>query len=188
MHKLLLDELSFSYAENKLFDRFSYTFEAGAPYLISGASGRGKTTLLHLIAGLLSPSAGSILGGGIGNCSLAFQEPRLFPTLSALENAALVSTPEKAAEWLSDFSFDSEDLRKLPGELSGGMQQRASLARAFLAERPILLLDEPTRGLDPALRQKLAERIKSAAQARIVIAVSHDEADRTKWNAIPLTL
>ncbi len=188
MAKLLLEELSFSYGDKEILQGFSHSFVCGRPYVISAPSGRGKSTLLHLIAGLLTPRAGRITGGGIGHVAMAFQEVRLFPTLTACENAACAASVEAAAAFLAEFGFDTSDLHKLPSELSGGMQQRVSLARAFLAPGEILLLDEPTRGLDAALKERLAAKIREAAAHRIVIAVSHEVGDEAAWNAIRVTL
>ncbi len=186
--ELLIKELSFSYEDEDILSHVSLTLTVGRPYLLIGESGRGKTTLLHLIAGLLNPTNGEILGGGIGRVSLAFQDPRLFPTLTALENAAITSDREHAYALLTRLGFHKEDMEKTPDALSGGMQQRVSLARAFLADTPLLLLDEPARGLDPMLQDILRDMIKEEAARRIVLAVSHDVEDIARWDAAIISL
>ncbi len=187
MHKLIVDALSFAYGNEKIIDKFSYVFTPGRPYALTGDSGRGKTTLLRLIAGLLRPDAGRITGGGDA-CSVSFQDYRLFPTLTAEENAALTSDNAKAATMLRHFSFSDDDLLKLPAALSGGMQQRVSLTRAFLSPRPVLLLDEPYAALDPGNKAFLSRIIAEESAGRIVIFVSHNEAESEAVNAITLAI
>ncbi len=173
-HKLLLNDVSFSYENQNILSHFSAEFTVGVPYAIVGKSGVGKTTLLRLIAGLLTPTSGKITGGGIGKTAFAFQDHRLFPTLTALENAAITSDRERARSMLEEFGFSAEDMQKFPSALSGGMKQRASLVRAFLSSHPVLLLDEPSSSLDDETAGILHRYIREAARSRIVILVSHD--------------
>ncbi len=182
-----LCNLSFSYGKQEVFSDLSYTFGQGI-YALTGSSGCGKTTLLRLMAGLLRPSGGRILGGGIGNTSVAFQDFRLFPALTALENAAITSTKEKAEAMLSFLGFSKEDMEKFPSELSGGMQERVSLVRALLAEKPLLLLDEPTNALDSGVKEILYPLIKDAGKNATVILVTHDKADIVALGAIEIPL
>jgi ABC-type nitrate/sulfonate/bicarbonate transport system ATPase subunit len=126
-----------------------------------GPSGAGKTTLLRLIAGLDTPDAGSVTwqAGRRPRFGAVFQEPRLVPWLSILDNLLLVTGPDsaqRARALLAEVELaGNEDA--LPGQLSGGMQRRAALARALLVEPEFLMLDEPLISLDSAL----AERMRS---------------------------
>ena len=185
---LELENLSFSYGEKAIIEHFSYRFQPGIPYLLYAESGGGKSTLLHLIAGLYRPTSGRIVGGGLENVAYAFQDPRLFPSKTALQNAGVSTDEATAAAFLTHFGFSREDMEKRPASLSGGMRQRVSLARAFLANKPVLLLDEPTKGLDDHLKDLLAQKIRETAKTRIVIAVSHEREDALCWNAIMIPL
>ena len=90
--------------------------------------------------------------------SFLFQEDRLLPWVSAQKNVELVSDPEKAKHWLSQMEI--QDGSQLPREMSGGMQRRLALARAMAFGGDVLLLDEPFKGLDEALRARIVGRIK----------------------------
>jgi ABC-type nitrate/sulfonate/bicarbonate transport system ATPase subunit len=124
-----------------------------------GPSGSGKTTLLRIIAGLDAPDTGSVAwqAGKRPRLGAVFQEPRLVPWLSILDNLLLVSGPERAERaraLLAEVELaGNEDA--LPGQLSGGMQRRAALARALLVEPEFLLLDEPLISLDSALAERM---------------------------------
>lgn len=173
-----------SFDKRKIFENFSLELPDKGVFLLSGESGVGKTTLLRMISGLDTKFSGEISGGGVKNCSIAFQEYRLFPELSALDNVILANYDKKtdenekeAKEMLISLGFNEEDLNLHPAELSGGMKQRVSLARAFLRKAPILLLDEPTKELDEENAKKVLSRIKIEAEQRLVLAVSHRQED-----------
>lgn len=187
---LSINNVSKSFDKKILFDNFSLVFPEKGAFVLSGESGVGKTTLLRMISGLDTDFSGEISGGGIKNCSVAFQEYRLFPTLSALDNLVFANYDKKTAEktkealdMLLSLGFNESDAELFPGELSGGMKQRVSLARAFLRKAPILLLDEPTKELDEENASKALEIIKSEGEKRLVILVSHNKSDAEKLNA-----
>ena len=179
---LKLEGLEKRFGEKRLFSDLTYTFPDRGLYLILGGSGSGKTTLLRMIAGLDTDFSGSITGGGAETVTMAFQEHRLFPTLSALRNVSeplraagldRAAAEKQAAEALAAVGFPEGDLRTRPAALSGGMRQRVSLARAFAVDRPILLLDEPEKELDEGLRERLAEQVIREATRRLVLLVTH---------------
>ena len=181
---LQIKKLYKSFGEKVIFDNFSYDFSDTGAYLLSGESGKGKTTLLRLICGLDNDFSGEIIGGGIKNTSYAFQESRLLPTLNLIENIVFANHDNaneknlnKAKYMLLRLGFDEKDMYLFPDELSGGMKQRASLARAFLRKAPILLLDEPTKELDAENASTVKSIIKEEALVRTVIFVSHNESD-----------
>ncbi len=184
---LSIEKLSKSFGEKKLFDNFSYEFADSGIYVISGKSGIGKTTLLRIIAGLDTSYGGRIVDGGTKNVSFAFQEYRLFPELTALQNVFFANSETKSEAECRDMlvclGFSVEDMDLQPSELSGGMKQRVSLARAFMKDAPILLLDEPTKELDPKNVDLVYEQIKKHSKNKLVIIVSHSEDDATKLNA-----
>lgn len=180
---LKIHDLSKSFGQKTILTGFSYDFSDTGVYILRGKSGIGKTTLLRIIAGLDKEYSGNVLGGGIGNVSFAFQEYRLFPELSALENVMLAkpnnneADRNSAIEMLTQLGFSSADMNLIPSELSGGMKQRVSLARAFLKNTPILLLDEPTKELDALLCELVCKMIRKIAETRLVILVTHKEED-----------
>jgi len=187
---LSINNVSKSFDKKILFDDFSLSLPEKGVFVLSGESGVGKTTLLRMISGLDTDFSGEISGGGIKNCSIAFQEYRLFPTLSALDNLVFANHDKKTAEktkealdMLLSLGFNESDAELFPAELSGGMKQRVSLARAFLRKTPILLLDEPTKELDEENASKALEIIKSEGEKRLVILVSHNKSDAEKLNA-----
>ena len=176
---LKIVNLSKKFGKKTIFDGFSYEFSDFGIYAITGESGRGKTTLLRLISGLDRKFEGEIPGGDFDNVSVSFQEYRLFPQLSVIENVTEVSGAScaEAEKMLLKLGFSIADLSLRPDEISGGMKQRVSLARAFLKKSPILLLDEPTKELDEALKTVLYSIINEESKSRLVIFVSHNQAD-----------
>jgi NitT/TauT family transport system ATP-binding protein len=190
---LIIDNVSFSFGDKKVLDGLSLVL-GETPVVILGPSGCGKTTLLRLIAGLLQPQSGAIRfnkccggdcpdGNGAGNVSFVFQEPRLLPHLSVRENITLPSRkhlPQDAlhqkAQRLLTLTGLQNEAHRYPDELSGGMSQRVSIARAFCYPAPLVLMDEPFQSLDLPLRLALIETLKPllAAENRFLIAITHD--------------
>ena len=162
---LMLNEISKKFADKPIFENFSYKFLVTGLYVITGESGIGKTTLLRIIAGLDTDYIGTVENGGIKNISFMFQEYRLFPSLTALENASISigkKADEDAYQSLIRLGFSKDDLKKFPHELSGGMKQRVSFVRAILKTAPILILDEPTKDLDAITADIMLNLIKEA--------------------------
>lgn len=180
---LEIKNLTKRFGKKTIFSDFSYAFSDKGVYILRGKSGVGKTTLLRIIAGLDKDYIGEIIDGDIGRVSFAFQEYRLFPQLSALENVMIASKDNSdteksaAADLLVRLGFLPEDMQLLPSELSGGMKQRVSLARAFMKNAPVILLDEPTKELDATLCERVCEMIKEIAEEKLVILVTHKEED-----------
>jgi ABC-type nitrate/sulfonate/bicarbonate transport system ATPase subunit len=158
---------------------------------VVGPSGGGKSTLLWLVAGLLEPSAGSVLVGGepgwkqrLGRCALMPQKDLLLPWRSALDNACLAlenqglsrAEARRRARPLFERFGLGEFERSLPGELSGGMRQRVAFLRTLLAGKQVLLLDEPFGALDSITRGRMQSWLAEAlgAQPATVMLVTHD--------------
>lgn len=179
---ILIENLTKQYGDRCVLNNFSLSLQEGEKLAIMGESGRGKTTLLRIIAGLETPDAGSLTGFDQNEIAYVFQEPRLFVSLSVIKNLMVVSTQpsketkRKAKELLACVGL-SEDASKYPTELSGGMKQRLALARAFMLDRPILLLDEPFSALDQDTRDAMIRFVKERAKNKTVILVTHDQKD-----------
>jgi iron(III) transport system ATP-binding protein len=174
----------------------SFSIAPGTLTTLLGPSGCGKTTTLRIIAGLESPSAGSVFIGGrdvtlLGpaqrNVSMVFQSYALFPHMDVIANVAygleVSGTPrpearERARAAMAGVGLTGFDAR-LPSELSGGQQQRVALARALVLEPAVLLFDEPLSNLDARLRRSMREEIR-ALQQRLgltVAYVTHDQGE-----------
>lgn len=181
---LKINDLSKSFGDKIIFEKFSTGFPDHGIFALMGKSGVGKTTLLRLIAGLDKKFDGEIIGGGAKNTSFAFQEYRLFPTLSALENVVFANhhfmtlcAEREAKSMLMRLGFTKDELNLFPSELSGGMKQRVSLARAILRKAPILLLDEPTKELNDELSKKVLDILLEESESRLVIFITHNKSD-----------
>ena len=167
----------------------SLTVEAGEVVAILGASGCGKSTLLRIAGGLDSPSTGAALIDGTAvagidaRCAVGFQEPRLLPWRSIADNVALglprgldkAAGRERVVQLLDLVGLSaSAGLR--PREVSGGMAQRASLARALARNPGVLLLDEPFGALDALTRLKMQDLLLDVhgAAPTTILLVTHD--------------
>lgn len=166
----------------------SFRVGAGEFVCLVGPSGCGKSTVLKLVAGLIQPTSGEVrvaeAGGAHPRCALVFQEHGLFPWMTIEDNVAfgleLQHLPkavgrERAAVFLGEMGL-GRFTRNYPHELSVGMRQRAGIARAFLSESPLLLMDEPFSALDAqsklVLQQELLRIWKD--HRRTVLYVTHD--------------
>lgn len=163
-----------AFAEKQVLNNVCAEIPDTGIFAISAPSGQGKTTLLRILCSLEQPDSGNITGIKGKKISVVFQEDRLLPWCTALENVSCVSDKAKAIEILSELELQS-DLDKKPHELSGGMCRRVALARALAFNGDILLLDEPFKGLDRKLKSKILEIIKVYSQSHCVILVTHDE-------------
>ncbi len=172
------------------------SFRPGGITALIGPSGAGKSTLLSALAGFLTPSSGRVsydgqdLTGtapGARPISILFQDNNLFPHLTIGQNAGLglqpklrLSDSQKAqvTTVLDQVGLHGMADRK-PAALSGGQQSRAALARVLLADRPVILLDEPFAALGPALRSEMLDLVQKTLLRtdRTVIMITHDPAD-----------
>jgi energy-coupling factor transport system ATP-binding protein len=162
------------------------TLPVGRVALVAGRSGSGKTTLLEVISGLAEPSSGTLLWEGQplnGRqrrwlCGLVFQFPeRHFLGLSVGQELKLGHrrlTADQAQEVLTLVGLEGLSLQQPPEQLSGGQQRRLALAVQLLRNPRVLLLDEPTAGLDWAVRGEILELLAALAQERAVLVVTHE--------------
>jgi NitT/TauT family transport system ATP-binding protein len=180
-----------SYGDLRAIEGLTLTVPAGGVLGIVGPSGCGKSTLLELVSGLSDPDEGTIalgLARGAGDrlerCALMPQRDLLLPWLSAIDNAALApriaGVPRDAARERARGHFARLGLegfeRSRPGELSGGMRQRVAFLRTLMAEKPVLLLDEPFASLDAITRAEMQSWLAGvlAGDAHTVLLVTHD--------------
>ncbi|MEM8787451.1 MAG: ATP-binding cassette domain-containing protein [Pseudomonadota bacterium] len=183
--------------------RADVTLPAGRSVALIGPSGAGKSTALALIAGFERPASGRILleqhdvaGQAPADrpVTMLFQDNNLFPHLTLMQNAALglrptarLSAAEQAqvAQSLAAVGLDGLATAR-PGQLSGGQQSRAALARALLRARPILLLDEPFAALGPAQRLQMFTLVEDIrrAHAMTLVLVTHDPAEAARADMI----
>lgn len=174
---IICRRLTLGYDGKPVLENLNYAFPATRAIALMGASGCGKTTLLKAIGGLLRPMQGNISGTEGKKIAFLFQEDRLLPWCTALQNTALSGCGrEKAAEWLEKLSIEDRD--KLPQELSGGMARRVAIARALGFGGDLLLMDEPFTGLDDDTKQAAVRVILQAAPP--VIMTTHD-AQEAEW-------
>ncbi len=143
-------------------------------FAILGASGIGKTTLLRILGGLETADSGTVSGLEGKKISVVFQEDRLLPNLTALQNVAVVSNEKTAKDALSAVGL-SDDTGKFPAQLSGGMARRVALARAIAYGGDVYLLDEPFKGLDSEIKKQVADNFVKLSEKACVIIITHDE-------------
>jgi NitT/TauT family transport system ATP-binding protein len=194
---LVVRDLRKGFGKLAVLDGIGFGVKRGELVCMLGPSGCGKTTILRMLAGLLPADSGSILVGGadiaknrepLKNVSVVFQEPRLLPWRTARENVRLSLELRRDEAQALDKSAVEDALALVglsdfggsyPHELSGGMKQRVSLARALVTEPEILLMDEPLTGLDLRSREELQDeiiRIWSSKKVTLLL-VTHDPAE-----------
>ena len=173
-------------ASAPVLDGINLQLSPGQLGLVAGRSGCGKTTLLEVISGLAEPSAGSVLWQGQrlnGRrrrwlCGLVFQFPeRHFLGLTVGQELKLGQRrlgAEKAAEVLRQVGLEELSLKQPPEQLSGGQQRRLALAVQLLRNPEVLLLDEPTAGLDWSVRAEILTLLARLARERAMLVVSHE--------------
>ena len=160
---LEIRELTLSYGDKRVLDRFSLTVPGEGITALSGPSGCGKTTLLRVLAGLETPAAGSVTGLEPGRAVLLFQENRLFPWRTAEQHIADVlprARRGEAGRWLALVELEGEEHAR-PSALSGGMGRRLALARALACGGGLYLLDEPFTGVDTPRASRILARIRA---------------------------
>ena len=196
--------ITFSYNKEQSFIFPDLFCQAGSTILVTGNSGKGKTTYLHILAGLLQPNSGEIvidnkeithLKGSKAdkfrgkNIGVVFQKSHFIASLSVLENlemASWLATGKKhkvrAKELLQKLDI-AEQAHKLPSELSVGQQQRVSIARALMNEPKVLLADEPTSSLDDKNADNVIELLETLSKEfkTALIIVTHDNRIKEKF-------
>ena len=159
--------------EQRALDHVDLTLDEGKFIVVLGPSGAGKSTLLNLLGGMDSPTEGTIVG-------FVFQSYNLIPTLTVVENVALVkeiaTNPLSSHDMLKAVGLE-DHIHNFPSELSGGEQQRVSIARALAKNPKILLCDEPTGALDSETGVMVLKLLLSMARdmGKTIIIVTHNQ-------------
>jgi len=163
MEKLEVKGLHHSFGFTKILKDIDFTLQKGEVLSIVGPSGGGKTTLLHLCADLLDVEEGKVINT-FKSSAFAFQDARLLPWKNVIDNISLgllaYGCKKSVAIQLSKdiaikFGLEEDDFTKFPKDLSGGMRQRVSFARALVIKPSLLFLDEPFSALDIGLKKEL---------------------------------
>lgn len=167
-----IKNFSKSYKTVSVFKDFNLSLDEGKITCILGESGSGKTTLLNAVAGLIKYN-GSI---SKQKCSYVFQNPRLVPNLTVYGNLKLVCNDDKKISDMLERVRLTEKAKSYPISLSGGQAQRVSIARAFLFESEIILMDEPFSSLDLRLKNEMTELFFDVwrVDKRTALFVTHD--------------
>jgi phospholipid/cholesterol/gamma-HCH transport system ATP-binding protein len=190
-----VNDLSKKFGDMVVLRKISFEVEPGEIFVIMGPSGSGKSVLLRHIAGLETPTSGTVTVDGLDpslaetrnrvRLALVFQSGALFNSLNVYDNLALYprehrsmdakAIRERVMHALKILSVEDAAL-KFPSELSGGMKKRVSIARALVMEPQLLLYDEPTSELDPVMGATISEIIATLKQEYSVtsVVVTHD--------------
>jgi phospholipid/cholesterol/gamma-HCH transport system ATP-binding protein len=199
---VVFDKVSFAFDENVVLRDVSFSIPKGRMKIVLGASGAGKSIVLKLILGLLRPDAGAILVNGErvdlmserdllrmrGDIGMLFQESALFDSLTVAENVGyrLYEETEMPKDQVRSrvqevlgFIGLGEYIDRMPSELSGGQRRRVAIARAMVADPSLVLLDDPTTGLDPITATTVDDEIVKLRDLKHVssIAVTHQIRD-----------
>ena len=196
--------ITFSYNKDQNFIMPDLFCQAGSTILVTGNSGKGKTTYLHILAGMLQPNSGEILIDNTDftnlkgskadkfrgkNIGVVFQKSHFIASLSVIENLEMASWlatgkkhSKRAKELLNKLDI-LEQAHKQPSQLSVGQQQRVSIARALMNEPKVLLADEPTSSLDDKNADNVIELLESLSKEykAALIIVTHDSRIKAKF-------
>ncbi len=198
--KIIVSNLKKNFGEKQVLKSIDLQVNRGESLVILGGSGSGKSVLIKIIAGLIAPSSGSIIIDGDETASISdssrdklmtkfgflFQGGALFDSLTVWENVSFCLTNsqklskkqarEIAIEKLRLVGLSEKTADLFPSELSGGMQKRASLARAIASNPEIIFFDEPTTGLDPIMADVINDLIvaNSKQLGATTITITHD--------------
>ncbi len=206
-----VENLTKSYNGEICFEDITFSVKKGELVSIVGENGSGKTTLLEIIAGIRNPDSGRVLIGGRDifamndaeisklrrtELGVVYQGYELIPTLSVYDNIALPMLLERLgkneiSKRVNETSARlgiAQMLQKLPHELSGGQRQRAALARAVCYGPQLLLLDEPSSGLDPENQKRVSELLtKLNSEGVTVLQITHSESDQVLGRVIKMS-
>lgn len=170
-------DVSLFFDNKKVLENFSFTAKENVCTTVLGPSGGGKTTILRLAAGLTKPTTGMVTPFNYIKASFLFQEDRLLPWSTALENiTALGVSKERAEKYLALLGLAGEE-KALPHELSGGMKRRVAIARTLAYGGDLFFLDEPLQGLDVKTAGEIQSILKEELMGKTVFMITHSPAE-----------
>lgn len=177
---LELKDITLRFEQKTVLDKCSLRLQPGQRIALMGPSGCGKTSLLRVALGLQMPDSGSV-SCTFQSVAAVFQEPRLLPWRTAAENVNLVlsdraETMPEALNWLDKLEL-SDAQALYPAELSGGMQQRLSIARALASRPELLVMDEPFKAMDDKLNERVTRAVAASVGGAALLLVTHSEAE-----------
>ena len=171
---MALEQVCLSYGDKRVLDAFSFVLPERGVTVLSGPSGCGKTTLLRLLAGLEQPEQGRVVGVDANKTALLFQEDRLIPGRTVVQQLTDVLPPQRRSEaerWLELAELTGEEAL-LPRQMSGGMSRRLAFVRALALGGELYLLDEPFTGIDLPRCRRLMHSLRQLDAP--VLLVSHE--------------
>ncbi len=177
---IVLKDICKQYGGQTVLDHFSFEFQEHKSYCIMAPSGQGKTTLLHILMGIVNADSGTIFGIDQYRIAPVFQENRLCENLSVAANIKMVSSEKLPSQKLSvllDQFLLPGSMKKPVRTLSGGMKRRVALIRALCSEGNLFLFDEPFKGLDLSTKETVMHIVKQAIEGKTAIWVSHDPSE-----------
>lgn len=177
---LTLHEISVRFGPRQVLDTCTLRLGKGERIALMGPSGCGKTTLARVALSLQMPDSGTV-SCGFKRTAAVFQEPRLLPWATAAENVNLVlsdtaETVPLARSWLEKLEL-GDAAALYPSALSGGMQQRVSIARALASRPELLILDEAFKGMDEELKARMLRVTADTLEDCALLLVTHSEQD-----------
>lgn len=189
---IIIKNLFKSYNQNNVFHGFNIEFQNHKINIVLGTSGCGKTTLLNIIAGTDKAYKGQVLVNR-NSISYMFQEDRLLPNKAVLENIIFVLKSNMKKEQSENIANEYAKIMELerfkykfPHELSGGMKRRVALGRTIAYNSNLILMDEPFKGLDDRLKDRIMDEILKVHKNRnnTMIIVTHDKREADKLGDI----
>lgn len=188
-----LKNISLKFGREHILNNITWDLETDKISIITGPSGHGKSSLLKIIAQIITPTLGEVFSRDIANIGFLFQNNALFDSLTTYENLAFplremrILSEEEIDDKVIHFLemvelIDAKDL--LPNELSGGMQKRLGFARALIINPDFMIYDEPTAGLDPITSRSIADLIQEQGNSICTgtLIVSSDLNRIKQWN------
>lgn len=188
---IVIKDICKSYAGKLVLDHITLTLPENKITCIMGPSGKGKTTLIHILMDLVKADYGQISGMDGRRISAVFQEDRLCEGMDAISNVRIVCG-KRTTESEIEKEFQAlrlTDYRGKPvNKLSGGMKRRVAIARAIMADAEVYIMDEPFKGLDEELKEQVIIHVKQKLKGKTVIIVTHDKLDAVLLDAqvVPL--
>jgi len=186
-----LKNISKRYGEKIVLNQLNIEFIEHQITCIMGPSGVGKTTLIHMLMGLVKADSGKMQGLEGKRITAVFQEDRLCESVDAIKNVLLVCdkkiTDIQVMEEFREVGLIEYE-NKPVAQLSGGMKRRVTIVRALLPESDIIIMDEPFKGLDDELKKQVINYMKQKTKGKTVIIVTHDKEEVHALSAELITL